>query len=99
VGKRTHDFAFVCLCYRRSGEEICTGYAMAASGRMQYDYTQTNKLPAKDMIHDIGEESDDDGEKRRPSPRSVPTMKTGFGMFDRQLPRRILRQQRDYEVI
>jgi hypothetical protein len=41
-GKRTRDFAFVSLCYRRSGEEICTGYAMAASGRMQYDYKQTN---------------------------------------------------------
>jgi hypothetical protein len=42
MGKRTHDFAFVSLCYRGSGEDICTGYAMAASGRMQYDYKQTN---------------------------------------------------------
>jgi len=42
AGKRTRDFAFVSLCYGRSGEEICTGYAMAASGRMQYDYKQTN---------------------------------------------------------
>jgi len=42
LGKRTHDFAFVSLCYGRSGEEICTGYAMATSGRMQYDYKQTN---------------------------------------------------------
>jgi len=40
---RTRDFAFVSLCYGRSGEEMCTGYAMAASGRMQYDYKQTNK--------------------------------------------------------
>jgi len=39
---RTRDFAFVSLRYGRSGEEICTGYAMAASGRMQYDYKQTN---------------------------------------------------------
>jgi len=31
-GRRTRDFAFVSLCYGRSGEEICTGYAMAASG-------------------------------------------------------------------
>ena len=38
---RTRDFAFVSLCYGISGEEICTGYAMAASGRMQYDYKQT----------------------------------------------------------
>jgi len=44
VGKRTRDFAFVSLCYGRSREEICTGYAMAASGQMQYDYKQTNKL-------------------------------------------------------
>jgi len=43
VGKRTRDFAFVSLCYGRSGEEISTGYDMAASGRMQYDYKQTNK--------------------------------------------------------
>ena len=42
-GKRTRDFAFVSLYYERSGEEICTGYAMATSGRMQYDYKQTNK--------------------------------------------------------
>jgi len=41
-GERTRDFAFVSLCYGRSGEEMCTGYAMAASGRMQYDYKQTN---------------------------------------------------------
>jgi hypothetical protein len=41
--ERTRDFAFVSLCYGRSGEEICMGYAMAASGRMQYDYKQTNK--------------------------------------------------------
>ena len=49
-GKRTRNFAFVSLCYGRSGEEICTGYAMAASGRMQYDYKQKslhlNALPA-----------------------------------------------------
>jgi hypothetical protein len=33
---------FVSLCYRRYGEETCYVYAMAASGRMQYDYKQTN---------------------------------------------------------
>jgi hypothetical protein len=30
-GMRTRDFAFVSLCYGRSGEEICKGYAMAAT--------------------------------------------------------------------
>jgi hypothetical protein len=44
-GKRTLDFAFVSLCYGRSGEDMCRGYAMAASGRMQYDYKQTNTTP------------------------------------------------------
>jgi len=48
-------FAFVSLCYGRSGEEICTGYAMAASGRMQYDYKQTNmgKKPIQIQIREI----------------------------------------------
>jgi hypothetical protein len=49
LGKRTRDFAFVSLCYERSGEEMCTGYAMAASGRMQYDYKQTNQPFNKDL--------------------------------------------------
>jgi len=41
--KRTCDFAFVSLRYGRSREDMCMGYAMAAGGRMQYDYKQTNK--------------------------------------------------------
>jgi len=58
VGKRTRDFAFVSLCYGRSGEEICTGYAMAASGRMQYDYKQTKTAAPRGKVrrraHDRG---------------------------------------------
>jgi hypothetical protein len=53
LGKSTFDFAFVSLCYARSGEEICTGYAMAASGRMQYDYKQTNK--ARLSVHETSD--------------------------------------------
>jgi len=52
-GERTRNFAFVSLRYGRSGEEICTGYAMAASGRMQYDYKQTNKLPPRRSGHQV----------------------------------------------
>jgi len=48
---RTRDFAFVSLRYGRSGEEICTGYAMAASGRMQYDYKQTKKRCSESPQH------------------------------------------------
>ena len=44
MGMRTRDFPFVSLCHGRSGQELSTGHAMAASGRMQYDYKQTNKL-------------------------------------------------------
>ena len=42
MGKRTCDFAFVSLYYGRSGEAIYTGYAIAASGPMQYEYKQIN---------------------------------------------------------
>jgi hypothetical protein len=55
--------------------------------------------PAEDMIDDIGEESVDDGETRRPNPRSFPTTKTGFQKFERKLQKRIIRQQRYLEVI
>jgi len=55
--------------------------------------------PAKDMIDDIGEESDDDGETRRPDPRSFPKTKTGFQKIERKLQKRIIRQQRYLEVI
>jgi len=37
-GESTQDFAFVSLRYRRSWEDMCTGYTMAASSQMQYDY-------------------------------------------------------------
>jgi len=55
--------------------------------------------PAEDMIDDIGEESDDDGETWRPNPRSFPTTKTGFQKFERKMHKRIIRQQRYLEVI
>jgi len=43
LGGEDSRLCFCFLCYGRSGEEMCTGYAMAASGRMQYDYKQSNK--------------------------------------------------------
>jgi len=55
--------------------------------------------PAEDMIDNIGEESDDDGETQRPNPRSFPTTKTGFQKLERKLQMRIIRQQRYLEVI
>jgi len=55
--------------------------------------------PAEDMIDDIREESDNDGDTRRRNPRSFPTMKTGFKKFERKLQKRIIRQQQYLEVI
>ena len=46
--------------------------------------------PAKDMIDDIGEESDDDAEMQRPNPRRLPRAKTGFQKYDQKLKRRII---------
>ena len=48
--------------------------------------------PAEDIIDKIGEESDDDGETRRPNPRSFPTKKSGFQKFEPKLQKRIIRQ-------
>ena len=55
--------------------------------------------PAKDMIDDIGEESDDDGEMWHPNPRSFLMMRKGFQKFEWNLQRTILRKQRYLEVI
>ena len=54
--------------------------------------------PAKDMINNIVEESDDDAEIRCPTPRHRPTTKTGFQVLDRKLLRRISGQQQCLEV-
>jgi len=55
--------------------------------------------PAEDMIDDIGEEWDDDGETWRPNSRSFPMTKTGFQKFEQKLQTRIIRQERYLEVI
>jgi hypothetical protein len=55
--------------------------------------------PAEDMIDNIWEESDDDGETGHPNPRSFPTRKTGFQKSQWKLQKRIFQQQRYLEVI
>ena len=49
--------------------------------------------PAEDMIDDIREEPDDDAETGYPNSKIFLTTKTGFQKFERQLQRRIIRQQ------
>jgi len=55
--------------------------------------------PAEDMIDDIGEELDDEGETRHQNPRSFPTTKTGSQKFERKLQQMIIRQQWYLEMI
>ena len=55
--------------------------------------------PAEDMINEIGEETDDDGEMWCPNPRIFPTTKTGFQKIQRKLQKRIVIQPRYLEVI
>jgi hypothetical protein len=54
---------------------------------------------AEDMIDIIGDESDDDGETRRPYPRDFLTTTIGFGKFEWTLQKWIIRKQRYIEVI
>jgi hypothetical protein len=55
--------------------------------------------PAEDMINDIGEEWDDNGETQPPNRRSFQTTKTGFKKFEGKLEKRIIRQHQYLEVI
>jgi len=55
--------------------------------------------PANNMIDDIGEELDDNGETQRTNPRSFPTTETDFHMFERKVQKMIIRQQWYLEVI
>jgi len=56
---------------------------------------QDNIIPPseKDKINDIGEQSDDDGEMRRPNARNFLITKTGFQKFLQKLNKRSIRQQ------
>ena len=68
-------------------------------GRSSHPLDDILPPPAEDMIHDIGEESDDHGKTGRPNPTSFPMTKTGFQKFQQQLQKRIIRQQRYLEVM
>jgi len=68
-------------------------------GRSYFPLDDILPPPAKDLIDHIVEESQDDGETRRPNPSSSLTTKTGFQKFERKLQKRIIRQKRYLEVI
>jgi hypothetical protein len=84
-----------CVVYRGQHADNTVGaQTPMLGGRSYLPLDDILPPPAEDMIDDIGEESDDDGETRRPNPRSFPTTKTGFEKFERKLQKRIIRQQR-----
>jgi len=89
-----------CVVYRGQQADGTDGAQMPMRGGRSYlPLNDILPPPAEDMIDDIGEESDDDGETRCPNPRSFLTTKTGFQKFEWKLQKRIIRQQRYLEVI
>jgi len=84
-----------CVVYRGRQADSTEGAQTPLNGGCSYlPLDDILPPPAEDMIDNIGEESDDDGEMRRPNPRSFPTTKTGFQKLQWKLQKRILRQQR-----
>jgi len=97
--KLTNPMLF-CVVYRGQQADGTDGaQTPILGGRSYLSLDDILPPPAKNMIDDIREESDDDGERQRPNPRSFPTTKTGFQKFEKKLPKRIIRQQRYLEVI
>ena len=59
-------------------------------GRSYHPQDDIFPPPAEDMINDIGEELEDDGEMRRPNPSSSLMTKTGLQKFELKLQKRII---------
>ena len=71
-----------CVVYRGQQANSTDGAKMPMRGGRSYlPLDDFLPAPAEDMLDNIGEESDDDGETRRPNPRSFRTTKTGFQKF------------------
>jgi hypothetical protein len=71
-----------CVVYRGQQADGTDGAQTPMRGGRSYlALDDTLPPPAEDMIDDIREELDVDGEMWRPDPRSFPTTKTGFQKF------------------
>ena len=89
-----------CIVYRgQQADGTACAQTPMRGGNSYLPLDDIHPPPAEDMIDSIGEESNDDGDKQRPNPRSFPTMKPGFQRFECMLETRIIRQQRYLEVI
>ena len=89
-----------CIVYHGQQADSIDGAQTPLCGGRSY-LRQDNILlpPAEDMIDDIGEQSNFNGEMRRPNPGKFPPTKTGFQKFAQKLQKRIIRHQRYLEVI
>jgi len=88
-----------CIVYRgQQADGTACAQTPTSGGRSYFPLDDILRPPAEDMIENIGEELDDDGETWRPYPNSFPRTKTGFQKFQRKLQKRIIGQQRHLKV-
>jgi hypothetical protein len=100
VAMKLSNPTLFCIVYHGQQADGTDGAQMPMRGGLSYlPLDNIHPPPAEDMMDYIREESDDDGEMRRPNPRSFLTTKSGFHKFERNLQERIIRQQRYLEVI
>jgi hypothetical protein len=89
-----------CLIYHSQQADSTDGALTPMRGG--HSYLPLNNIlppPAEDVIDDIQEESDDDGETQYPNPRSFLTTKSCFENFELNLQKTIIREQRYIQVI
>jgi len=97
---KSNNPKLVCIVYRGQQADGTFGTQMPMHGGPSYLLLDDIlPPPAEDMINDIGDEPDDDTERRHPDPGSFPMTKTGFQQFKMNLQRRIITQQQYLEVI
>jgi len=90
-------FCIIYRCQQADGTE--GAQTPMRGGRSDLPLDDILQPPAEDMIDNIGEELDDGGETPRPNLGCFLTKKSGFQKFERNLQKRIIRQQRYLEVI
>jgi len=99
VAMRSSNPTLFCFVYRGRQADDTAGTQMAMC--IVSNYLWLDDIlppPAEDMIHNTGEESDDDVETRCPNPTSFPMTKTGFQKYESKLQKTIFRQRRYLEV-
>ena len=84
-----------CVVYRGQPADTTAGAQIPMrGGRSNLPLDGILPPPAEDVIDNVGEKSDDDGEMHRPHPTRFLMTKTGSLMFQWKLQKRIIRQLR-----